>query len=80
MSYITIDNINSINAELSNYCNAACPMCARYDWGIDLIKGKTNSHNTSLELIQNKIGIEIISKEILFLWHLWGWSSESRMS
>ena len=62
MSYITIDNINSINAELTNYCNAACPMCARYDWGIELVKGKTNSHNTSLELIQNKIGIEIISR------------------
>ena len=30
MSYITIENINSINAELTNYCNAACPMCARY--------------------------------------------------
>lgn len=62
MSYITIDNINSINAELSNYCNAACPMCARYDWGIELVKDKTNSHNTSLELIQNKIGIQIISR------------------
>lgn len=62
MSYITIDNINSINAELTNYCNAACPMCARYDWGIDLVKGKTNSHNTSLELIQEKIGIKIISR------------------
>lgn len=62
MSYITIDNINSINAELSNYCNAACPMCARYDWGIELVKGKTNNSNTSLELIQNKVGIDIISR------------------
>lgn len=62
MSYITIDNINSINAELTNYCNAACPMCNRYNWNIELEKGKTNSHNTSLELIKNKIGIKIISR------------------
>ncbi len=26
------DNINSINAELSNYCNAACPMCSRFNF------------------------------------------------
>jgi MoaA/NifB/PqqE/SkfB family radical SAM enzyme len=62
MSYITIDNINSINAELSNYCNAACPMCARYDWGIELVKDKTNNSYTSLDLIKNKIGEKILKR------------------
>ena len=41
MGFITIDNLNSINAELSNYCNAACPMCSRYDWDLNLVKDKT---------------------------------------
>jgi len=40
MSYISIDNITSINAELTNYCNAACPMCARYYIDGELIKDK----------------------------------------
>lgn len=62
MSYITIDNLNSINAELSNYCNAACPMCARYDWNLELVKNKTNNSYTSLELIKNKIGQSVVKR------------------
>jgi MoaA/NifB/PqqE/SkfB family radical SAM enzyme len=43
MSYITIDNLNTINVELTNYCNAACPMCARFKWDGELYKEKVNS-------------------------------------
>lgn len=62
MAFITIDNLNSINAELSNYCNAACPMCSRYDWELNLVKDKTNNAYTSLDDIKNKIGIKVIKQ------------------
>jgi MoaA/NifB/PqqE/SkfB family radical SAM enzyme len=62
MSYITTDNITSINAELTNYCNAACPMCARYFIDGGLIKDKVNSMHTSLNFIKDKIGIKIIKQ------------------
>jgi hypothetical protein len=61
MSYITIDNLNSINAELSNYCNAACPMCARYDWNLDLVEGKVNNAYTKLEVFEEKIGKNLMA-------------------
>jgi hypothetical protein len=32
MSYITTDNLTNIMAEMTDYCNAACPMCNRFDW------------------------------------------------
>lgn len=60
MSYITIDNINSINAELTNYCNAACPMCARYFINGVLNKDKVNSKYTSLGFLKEKIGIKVL--------------------
>ena len=60
MSYITTDKITSINAELTNYCNAACPMCARYFIDGELVKDKVNSMHTSLNFIKDKIGLEII--------------------
>ena len=62
MSYITIDNINSINAELTNYCNAACPMCARYFIDGVLNKDKVNSQHTTLQFLKDKIGINILSR------------------
>ena len=62
MSYITTDKITSINAELTNYCNAACPMCARYFIDGELVKDKVNSMHTGLEFIKDKIGIEIIKQ------------------
>lgn len=61
MSYITIDNINSINAELSNYCNAACPMCARYFIDGVLNKDKVNSSHTTLDFVKKKIPISLIN-------------------
>ncbi len=60
MSYITTDNITSINAELSNYCNASCPMCARFFIDGKLNKEKVNSIHTTLSFLQDKIGDQII--------------------
>ena len=62
MSYITIDNLNSINAELSNYCNAACPMCSRYDWDLNLVEGKVNNSFTKLDVFVEKIGVKIVKQ------------------
>jgi len=62
MSYITIDNLNTINAELSNYCNAACPMCNRYDWDLNLLKDKVNNSYTSLDVFKEKIGVKVIKQ------------------
>ena len=60
MSYITIDNINSINAELTNYCNAACPMCARYFIDGVLNKERVNSMHTTLNFLKEQIGERLI--------------------
>lgn len=62
MSYITIDNLTTINAELSNYCNAACPMCNRYDWDLNLVKGKVNNSYTSLDVFKEKIGVKVVKQ------------------
>jgi len=62
MSYITTDNLTHIMAEMSDYCNAACPMCNRYDWDLNLVNGITNKHHTTLEFVKLKIGDKIISK------------------
>ena len=43
MSYITTDNLTNIMAEMTDYCNAACPMCNRFDWDLKLLKGVTNA-------------------------------------
>jgi MoaA/NifB/PqqE/SkfB family radical SAM enzyme len=66
MSYITIDNINHINAELTNYCNAACPMCARYFIDGVLNKERVNSQHTTLQFFKDKIGIKVISQLKVF--------------
>ena len=60
MSYITIDNINSINAELTNYCNAACPMCARYFIDGVLNKERVNSQHTTLQFLKDRIGDKMV--------------------
>ncbi len=59
-SYIKIDAINHINAELSNYCNAACPMCARFDHKQNLIKALTNNSHTTLDDIKIRVGERVI--------------------
>jgi len=62
MSYITTNNLTSINAELSNYCNAACPMCARYFIDGVLDKARVNSNHTTLAFLKDKIGHNIVSR------------------
>ena len=62
MPYITTDNLTSIMAEMTDYCNAACPMCNRFDWNLNLVKGITNSHHTTLEFIKKRIGSDVISR------------------
>lgn len=62
MSFITTDNLTHIMAEMSDYCNAACPMCNRYDWNLNLIKEVTNSNHTTLDFVKRKIGERIIKK------------------
>ena len=49
-------------AEMSDYCNAACPMCNRYDWNLNLIKEVTNTNHTTLDFVKQRIGKDIISK------------------
>ena len=62
MSYITIKNLNRINAELTNFCNAACPMCARYSIDGVLNKDIVNNMHTSLEFIKEKIGKDVVKQ------------------
>jgi len=62
MSYITIDNLTHIMAEMTDYCNAACPMCNRYDWDLNLVKDVTNKHHTTLDFVKERIGNEVISR------------------
>lgn len=66
MSYITPENINSIWLDMTNWCNASCPMCARFDAHGNLLTQFVNSTHTSLETIKNGIGEEILSKIKLF--------------
>lgn len=65
-NYITVDTVNHINAELSNYCNAACPMCARFDSDQNLVKAITNNRHTTLADIQHKIGTDVIRNLKMF--------------
>jgi len=62
MSYITTHNLTNIMAEMTDYCNAACPMCNRFDWDLNLVKGVTNAHHTTLEFVKQRIGDAIISR------------------
>jgi len=78
MSYITTDNLTHIMAEMSDYCNAACPMCNRYDWDINLVKGVTNKHHTTLDFVKQRIGEEIISK--LKVWVCQGTYGDASMN
>ena len=62
MSFITTDNLTHIMAEMTDYCNAACPMCNRYDWDLNLVKNVTNSNHTTLDFVKTRIGEKIIKQ------------------
>jgi MoaA/NifB/PqqE/SkfB family radical SAM enzyme len=61
MSFITVDNLIRINFELTDYCNAACPMCARHNWDGSL-KKFTNKNHTTLQFIKDKISLKILGQ------------------
>jgi len=62
MSFITIDNLNVINVELTDFCNAACPQCSRWKWDGTLNEEKVNKNHTTLELVKNKIPVPVIKR------------------
>ena len=62
MSFLTTDNLTHIMAEMTDYCNAACPMCNRYDWDLNLVKSVTNSNHTTLDFVKTRIGEKIIKQ------------------
>lgn len=78
MAFITTDNLTHIMAEMTDYCNAACPMCNRYDWDLNLVKGVTNKHHTTLKFIKEKIGDDIISR--LKVWTCQGTYGDASMN
>ena len=63
MAYITTDNLTVIMAEMTDYCNAACPLCQRYDWNLNLSE-TVNKNHTTLQFVKERIGI--ISPEELY--------------
>jgi len=60
--FITPDNLNTINLEFTDYCNAACPMCARYKWNGELYKEKVNQNHNNLKTLQKRIPEKIIKQ------------------
>lgn len=62
MNFISTNNLTTINFELTDFCNAACPMCVRHDWNGNLKKESTNKNHTTLNFIKEKIGTNLIAK------------------
>ena len=62
MSFITTENLTRINFELTDFCNAACPMCVRHNWDGSLKKKVTNLNHTRLDLIKAKIDTDLLSR------------------
>lgn len=60
--FITPENLNTINLEFTDYCNAACPMCSRFKWDGTLYKEKVNSNHNKLHTLQKNISIKIIKQ------------------
>ncbi len=61
MAYITTDNLTVIMAEMTDYCNAACPLCQRYDWNLNLSE-TVNKNHTTLQFVKERIGNNIIAQ------------------
>lgn len=62
MDFITYDNLNVINIELTDYCNAACPMCARTRWDGFPYSEKINKNHNTYNFVKEKIPLEIIKR------------------
>ena len=66
MQYINTNFLNSLCVELTNWCNASCPMCSRFDLNGQLRVDRVNSHHTPLSLFKNQVGPDILSKLKVF--------------
>jgi len=64
--FITPKNLNIINLEFTDYCNAACPMCSRFKWDGSLYEEKVNQNHNKLEVLQKRIPVKIIEQLKLF--------------
>jgi len=62
MTFITPQTLNTINLEFTNYCNAACPMCARFRSDGSLYKEKVNNAHNKLEVLKKRIPESIIKQ------------------
>ncbi len=51
--FITPENLNTINLEFTDYCNAACPMCSRFKWDGSLYEEMVNQNHNTLEMYRN---------------------------
>jgi MoaA/NifB/PqqE/SkfB family radical SAM enzyme len=61
--FITPENINTINFEFTDYCNAACPMCARFNESDGKLNtDRVNKNHTTLELLKKRIPEKIIKQ------------------
>ena len=78
MDYININNINAIMAEMTDFCNAACPMCNRYDWDLNLEPGVTNTNHTTLDFVKTRIGPKVTSQ--LNAWSCQGTYGDASMN
>ena len=61
MAWFDVSEIGRVQIELTNYCNAACPQCDRWEQWVDFKKGKRPSDNLNnryytLQDIQNIFG------------------------
>lgn len=62
MSYISCNNLNSICVELTNWCNAACPQCSRFDLSGQLRTNRVNNAHTTLDLLKSQVGDTIFGQ------------------
>lgn len=60
--FITPENLNTINLEFTDYCNAACPMCSRFKWDGSLYEEKVNQNHNTLDVLQKRIPEKIIKQ------------------
>ena len=65
--FITPDNLNIINLEFTDYCNAACPMCSRFKWDGSLYTEKVNQNHNSLAVLKKQISEKTI-KQLKFFY------------
>tara|TARA_B100000902_G_scaffold150826_1_gene147349 strand:+ start:24573 stop:25583 length:1011 start_codon:yes stop_codon:yes gene_type:complete len=56
MKWFNIDQIGRVQLELTNYCNAACPQCDRYEQIIEWKDPDLNNSHITLENIKDMFG------------------------